>query len=324
MEKKFDTLALGLPDLQNFVNVYTAGIGAFFTILVSIEVGLRLAEWWETRASANPRPLFPKNGLVNFQSFALILVTTSTFGGLVTISLGFIAYNYSAWRVPLTWWTVPLYFLAGEFFHYFYHRLMHEVRLFWGDHSTHHSSTEFDYFTNWRQHLLQFIPKAITMPVLCLFGLHPLLVTLFGAGIVFQLFCHTARFGTWGWWDRIFMSPSNHGIHHSRNPVYMDRNYGGFTVIWDRLLGSHAAFAGERMVYGVTHAPNSTNLIVVLVNEYVYLWRDFFGAPKWKAKLQVLFGRPGETFEAPVAVKQPVSLAPANSNIPDAIAIPAE
>lgn len=323
MEKVIDTRALGLPDLQDFVNVYTAGIGAFFTILVSIEVGLRLAEWWETRGTVNPRPLFPKNGLVNFQSFALILVTTSTFGQAVTIGLGFVAYSYSHWRIPLSWWTVPMYFLAGEFFHYFYHRLMHEIRLFWADHATHHSSTEFDYFTNWRQHLLQFIPKAITMPVLCLLGFHPLLVTLFGAGIVFQLFCHTARFGTWGWWDHIFMSPSNHGIHHSRNPVYMDRNYGGFTVIWDRLLGSHAAFAGERMVYGITHAPNSTNLIVVLVSEYIYLWRDFFAAPTWAQKLNVLFGRPGETFEAPLGAKHAVADRP-SAAMPSPIAVAAE
>ena len=307
MEKISDTSHLGLPELQALWNTYSTGIAGFFTILVSIEVGLRLAEWWETRKTAAPRPLFPKNGLVNFQSFALILVTTSGFGQAVTIGLGFVAYHYSAWRIPLNWWTVPLYFLAGEFFHYFYHRLMHEVRLFWADHSTHHSSTEFDYFTNWRQHLLQFIPKAMTMPLLCLLGFHPLLVTLFGSFIVFQLFCHTARFGTWGWWDLIFMSPTNHGIHHSRNAVYMDRNYGGFTIIWDRLLGSHAAFDGERMVYGVTHAPNSTNLIVVLTNEYVYLWRDFFAAPTWREKLIVLFGRPGETFEAPVGAAVAVS-----------------
>jgi hypothetical protein len=77
------------------------------------------------------------------------------------------------------------------------------------------------------------------------------------------------------------------------------------------------------MVYGVTHAPNSTNLIIVLVNEYIYLWRDFFTAPGWKTKLQVLFGRPGETFEAPVKAKQPVADRE-TTVMPAPLAIPAE
>jgi sterol desaturase/sphingolipid hydroxylase (fatty acid hydroxylase superfamily) len=290
-------------DLQAMWGVYSVGIVAFFTILPAIEVGLRLPEWWASRGTANPRKLFPENGVVNLLLNLSYTLTTAAFGAALAVTVGFIAYNFSGWRIPLNWWTVPLYFLAGEFYHYFYHRLMHEVRFFWADHATHHSATEFDYSTNWRQHLFQWMPKVATIPFLTLLGFHPAGVLLFGAFISFQLFCHTSRFGTWGWWDTTFMSPSNHGIHHSRNPVYMDRNYGGFTVIWDRLLGTHASFEGERMVYGITKPVNSTNFVTVLVQEYVHMWRDFFAAPSWKLKIQVLLGRPGETFEAPAKPK---------------------
>ena len=305
--ERYDASVLGMLDLQATWAIYSVGIVAFFTILPAIEVGLRLPEWWASRGTDAPRALFPQNGIANFLLSTAYMATTAGLGGALTLGLGFFAYHFSGWRIPLNWWTVPMYFLAGEFFHYFYHRLMHEIRLFWADHATHHSATEFDYSTNWRQHLFQWVPKMVTMPFLTLLGFHPAGVMLFGAFISFQLFCHTSRFGTWGWWDTTFMSPSNHGIHHSRNPVYMDRNYGGFTVIWDRLLGTHASFEGERMIYGITHAPNSTNFITLLINEYIYLWRDFFAAPTWAEKIKVLFGRPGETFEAPARVKMPLA-----------------
>jgi sterol desaturase/sphingolipid hydroxylase (fatty acid hydroxylase superfamily) len=300
-----DTSGLGLPQFQNMWQLWMAGMGSFYMVVISIEVGLRFSEWYATRGTPNARRLFPENGIVNFLTRWGYDLTLALPGTIAMFGLSMLAYNASGWKIPLNWWTVPAYFLAGEFIHYFYHRLMHEVRLFWADHSVHHSATEFDYTTSLRFHLFEWIPKMITMPLLALLGFHPLLTALFGIFVAFQLFCHTARFGTWGSWDKFGMSPTNHGIHHSRNPVYMDRNYGGGTVLWDRIFGTYASYDGERMVYGITHEVKSTNLMVVYFNEYVYLWRDFFAAPDWKTKLQVLFGRPGETFEAPA---QPASV----------------
>jgi sterol desaturase/sphingolipid hydroxylase (fatty acid hydroxylase superfamily) len=140
--------------------------------------------------------------------------------------------------------------------------------------------------------VLCYVPVAML-------GFHPVLLMLFSFGAAIQIVCHTTRFGRWGWWDHIFMSPTNHGVHHSRNPMYIDTNYGGGTVLWDRLFGTWKLLDREPMVFGVTHAVNSTNLIKVYFWEYAFLWRDLKAAPTWRARLDVLFGRPGYTFEAP-------------------------
>jgi sterol desaturase/sphingolipid hydroxylase (fatty acid hydroxylase superfamily) len=163
----------------------------------------------------------------------------------------------------------------------------------------HHSSEEFDFTTFQRFHLFEWVPKVIVMLPLAMMGFHPLVLFLFTSLAGIQLISHTARFGRWGWWDKWFVSPTIHGVHHARNPIYMDRNLGGALNLWDHVFGTYQNATDERMVYGITHSPKSNNIFKVLFWEYTFLIRDFAHAPTLKDKIIVLFGRPGETFEAP-------------------------
>jgi len=290
---------LGMIEVQQAINTWMTGIIVFVVVLMAAELLLRTAEWWVSRNTDNPRSLLPDNAIVNMLTTSVYHSTFWLLGQGAIIGLMFIGYNHSHWRIPFTWWSIPLYFLAGEFISYYFHRMMHEMRLFWADHSVHHSATEYDFTTAQRFHIFEWVPKVIAHLPLAMMGFHPILLVVFGQGAAIQLICHTARFGRWGWWDRYFVSPTIHAVHHARNPIYMDKNLGGGTNVWDRVFGTFQMATDEKFLFGITHTVNSTNLLKVLFFEYTFLWRDLVHAPTLKDKVIVLFGRPGETYEAP-------------------------
>jgi sterol desaturase/sphingolipid hydroxylase (fatty acid hydroxylase superfamily) len=316
----FDKLineSVGLPQVQHLLKDWSGGIIVFVTLLLATELLLRIFEWWTAKREGRERDLLPRDALANLLTTSIYnLSFLRAFGTGIMILGAFWVYNHSNWRIPLTWWTLPAYVLAAEFWSYFFHRMMHEMRLFWADHSVHHSSEEFDFTTAQRFHLFEWVPKVIVFIPLAAIGFHPGVLFLFTILAGIQLICHTARFGRWGWWDTYFVSPTIHGVHHARNPIYMDRNLGGALNVWDHVFGTYQNATEERLVYGITHTLRqpvrfkvpvlgftmtlgSNNPIRVLFWEYSFLARDFWHAPTLKDKFIVLFGRPGETFEAP-------------------------
>jgi sterol desaturase/sphingolipid hydroxylase (fatty acid hydroxylase superfamily) len=318
----FDKLideSVGLPEVQHLLQDWSGGIILFVSLLLAVELALRTAEWWTAKKEGRQRDLLPKDAITNLLTTSIYNLTLRTFGAGAMLGLAFLAYQHSHWRIPLTWWTLPAYVLAAEFWSYFFHRMMHEMRLFWADHSVHHSSEEFDFTTAQRFHLFEWVPKVIVYVPLAMVGFHPGVLFLFTILAGIQLIAHTARFGRWGWWDIYFVSPTIHGVHHARNPIYMDRNLGGALNIWDHVFGTYQNATDEKLIYGITHAPKSNNPFKVLFWEYGFLARDFWYAPTLKDKLIVLFGRPGETFEAP---PKAATAKPAAAEMP-ADAIPA-
>jgi len=298
----FDKLlneSIGLPEVQHLLVDWSGGIVVFVAVLLAAELMLRTFEWWTAKKEGRERDLLPKDAIVNLLTTSIYNLTLRAFGAGAMLGLAFLAYNHSHWRIPLNWWTLPAYVLAAEFWSYFFHRLMHEMRIFWADHSVHHSSEEFDFTTAQRFHLLEWVPKVIVYVPLAMLGFHPGVLFLFTILAGIQLICHTARFGRWGWWDYLFVSPTIHGVHHARNPIYMDRNLGGALNFWDHVFGTYQCATEEKFIYGITHAPKSNNVFKVLFWEYTFLARDFWHAPTLKDKVIVLFGRPGETFEVP-------------------------
>lgn len=210
-------------------------------------------------------------------------------------------YELSPLRVPVTLWTLPVYFLVGEFAYYWYHRLGHTVRLFWADHSVHHSAQTFDYTVNLRFVPFQFLYRILIWTPIVMLGFHPLILVLFAiTAPSWQTFCHTTRLGRFSpWFEWLFVTPCNHGVHHASNPLYIDRNYGGLLMIWDHVFGTYQRMEDhEPPIFGITRPLATNNPLKVLGHEFVPLYRDFVAAPGWRMKLHVLFGAPGTTFEA--------------------------
>lgn len=288
--------AIGEPEVKEFLKFWAQGTAAILSILIAAEILLRVLGWWEHRKDENPRPLVPHDAPANFVLFMHAILIDGIFGNALILAALYAGQSLTSWHIPFNIYTIPLYFLAGEFWHYIYHRMSHEVRVMWADHSIHHSQREYEFFTSWRLPPGTFLYKALCIIPMGLLGFSPIPFMLLSKGISFQTFIHTRRIGSMGWFDRWFCSPVNHSIHHACNPQYMDKNYGGMTMIFDRLLGTFILPTEEKIKFGITKDVNSHNPFKIWSFEFKYLLRDLWFAPGAKAKLGVLFGKPGETY----------------------------
>ena len=185
-------------------------------------------------------------------------------------------YQHRLFDIPVNGWTILPIFVGVEFCYYWFHRTSHRVRWFWTAHVVHHSSEKMNMTTAMRQSLLYSITGwwLFFMP-LVLLGVHPAVVFfLYAVDLSYQFFIHTESVGKLHRWiEYWFDTPSNHRVHHGRNPQYIDRNYGGVLIIFDRLFGTYAE-EQEKVDYGIVNQVHSHNLITLNFHEFVAMWRD--------------------------------------------------
>lgn len=191
---------------------------------------------------------------------------------------------------PLTW--VALFF-ADEIAYYWYHRTHHTVRVFWASHVVHHSSEFYNLSTALRQPWTPFSSLPYWLP-LALAGFPPWMILLQqSVSLVYQFFIHTERVATlWRPLEFVFNTPSHHRVHHGSNDRYLDKNYGGILILWDRLFGTFEP-EGERVRYGLTKNIETFNPARVATHEWASIWRDLRGAPSWRTRGGYLFRGPG-------------------------------
>jgi len=211
------------------------------------------------------------------------------------VYLGFVVVseNWVTWSFPLTWWTIILGVLAADFVYYWEHRIAHEVRLFWTQHAVHHSSRHMNTTVAIRFGPLEgAISAALHFPLI-LIGF-PAEIVFFGIVFVlaYQVWIHTELIGKLGMLDAILNTPANHRVHHACDEKYIDKNYGGILIIWDRIFGTYQP-EEEPPSYGLKRDFDSVNPIVVWFSELPQLFRDVSRARSTKERLQYLFGRPG-------------------------------
>lgn len=193
---------------------------------------------------------------------------------------------------PMAW---ILAFFMYDFFYYWMHRAGHEVNILWGAHSVHHSSEYFNMSTAMRQSATTVFYNWIFYLPMAVVGIpwFVFVVTSF-ASLFYQFWVHTELIPKMGWFDRVFISPSNHRVHHGQNGYCIDKNYGATLILWDRLFGTYAEEQDdEPVIYGIRSPVESWNPI--WANLYIFhkigsLVRQTEG---WKNKLMRLFGPPG-------------------------------
>ncbi|HTJ63973.1 MAG TPA: sterol desaturase family protein [Alphaproteobacteria bacterium] len=289
--------AIGEREVGTYISYWMQGTAAILSILLAAEILLSVAAWWTYRKTDTPRALVSPDAPANFVLFVQSIIIDVFIGNAAILGALVLGSRLTHWHIPFNIYTIPLYFLAAEFWHYIYHRLGHESRLFWADHSIHHSSRKYEFFTSWRLTPFTWAYKAITAIPLAMLGFGPVAFLLMAKGISFQTFIHTNRIGRMGWFDTVFCSPTNHGLHHACNPQYIDKNYGGMTVLWDRLLGTFMLPNEEPIKFGITKELGTYDPFKIVAFEFKYLLVDLWHAPGLKAKMVVLFGKPGETYE---------------------------
>ena len=218
------------------------------------------------------------------------------FGALV-VGVGVWLYQFRVLDIPVTWWSIGIAFIAEDFAYYWFHRTAHRIRWFWASHVVHHSSQHYNLSTALRQTWTgQFsLSFAFRLP-LFLIGFDPRLI-LFCAGLnlVYQFFIHTETVrrlpGPIEW---LFNTPSHHRAHHGTNPRYLDRNFGGVFIVWDRLFGTFEAERDDEPArYGIIRNLASFNPVWVATHEWVAIGRDLIRAPDWRTRWRAVAGPPG-------------------------------
>jgi sterol desaturase/sphingolipid hydroxylase (fatty acid hydroxylase superfamily) len=238
---------------------------------------------------------YDRRDALTSMSMGVVSVVTMTLWKVLALVLYAAVFVWAApWRLPLdAWWTWALAILGVDFFFYWAHRVAHRVRLVWATHQAHHSSEYFNFATALRQKWNNSAEIVAWLP-LPLLGVPPALVFFgFSVSLVYQFFVHTERVDRlWRPVELVLNTPSHHRVHHGSDPEYLDRNYGGILIVWDRLFGS---FQPElhRPTYGLTARVATHRLIRLQTHEYAAIVRDVRQAPRLRDRLGYVFGPPG-------------------------------
>jgi len=210
--------------------------------------------------------------------------------GVRTNIMGYAAFGF-AWYIWLA-----CQFL-DDFAYYWFHRANHEVRVFWAAHIVHHSSDNFNLGTGIRNGWFTILYKPLFYMWIPALGFHPsMLIVCMGIEALWQLQLHTKYVPKLGFLENFMNLHTQHQVHHAQNIKYLDKNHGGFLNIFDRMFGTYKELdedGEEEISYGVIHAPNSYNPLVIVSHEYIDIWKDVKKAKNLKEVFMYIFGPPG-------------------------------
>ncbi len=205
-----------------------------------------------------------------------------------------LVYQFRLFEIPLSaWWGWPLLFLADDLCYYAFHRAHHRVRLLWCTHSNHHSSERFNLAVALRQPWTEALTAYWFWLPLPLLGFHPLAVILMQSiSLIYQFFVHTEALRRLGPLEWLLNTPSHHRVHHGSNPQYLDKNYGGILIVWDRLFGSFEPEV-EEVRYGLTKNLATFNPLRIAFHEWAAMLRDWRRAPDLRTAWNAAARPPG-------------------------------
>ena len=268
------------------------------SLAIPLFVLLVLAEMAIARRHARHR-YEPRDTLTS-----LMLGFGSTIAGLLTgglvIALALTLQPYALLDIGWAWWAWPLCFVLDDLAYYWFHRTAHRVRWFWASHVIHHSSQHYNLSTALRQTWTGFISLGFIFRLpLFLIGFEPAMVFFCaGLNLIYQFWIHTEAIGRMPrWFEGVMNTPSHHRVHHGTNPRYLDANYAGVFIIWDRMFGSFTPELDEEPVrYGLVRQLGSFNILWAATHEWIGIAKDVWHAP-WSAKLGYIVMPPGWTHD---------------------------
>ena len=216
-------------------------------------------------------------------------VAVNTLTGAIALWMMMLVWPYRLLELPITWWSFIAVFVLYDFVYYWKHRFAHRMRWFWAEHITHHSSTHYNLTTALRQPWFGPFTGLIVLGwPMVLLGFHPAFIFFAGGiNLVYQFWIHTEAIDRMPrWFEAVMNTPSHHRVHHATNPRYLDRNYAGVFIIWDKIFGSfEAEDRAEPCTYGIVKPVGSYNPVVVAYHGMAGLladcWRDGLRPITW-------------------------------------------
>ena len=217
----------------------------------------------------------------------------------VILNLGFNAFlftlaatTFNLKLLPLdSWVTWVIAFLMYDLTYYIQHRLHHEIKILWATHVVHHHGEEYNLATALRQTSTGFLWKWMFYVPMMVVGIPAeVFATVGGINLLYQYWVHTEHIPKLGWMEKIFITPSNHRVHHAKNPEYIDANYGGVFIIWDRIFGTYIEEKDDiKPVYGTVKALNSWNPVWANFQVFYNMFLDSMRTKKLSDKFKVWY-----------------------------------
>ncbi len=263
------------------VNVYV-----YLTPLALIFIGLEVFFSWYYRKGYISFP----EAIANFGTALGNQTMNVLVAAGVYVVYGYLWEHYRIFTIDLNLWTFILLLLGVDFVFYWVHRWGHAINIMWAAHSPHHSAEEMNFFVAVRASVTQRLTSFLFFWVLTIIGFHPAHIYMMAGIHLFIAFLHHTEFipKLWRPIELIFTTPSHHRVHHGVNFKYLDKNFGEFLIIWDRIFGSFEE-EKEKVVYGIYDHPKSWNPISINFHFYLVLWRLAVAAPFWWDKIRIWF-----------------------------------
>ena len=232
---------------------------------------------------------------------SLFMGSLRTANKLIIISIGgyvfyLIETHNSLWRMdgnsPLVW---IFAFVVYDFFYYWFHRMSHERQIFWASHVAHHQSEDYNLSTALRQTGTgAFVTWIFYIPVFLIGVPSYVFVSVASINLIYQFWVHSEHIPKLGWYEKFFVTASNHRVHHAQNENYIDKNYGGVFIIWDRMFGTYQEEDDAvTPIYGIRSKIDTFNPIWANLHIYVKMFKDIWYAQSLKEKFFVPFARTG-------------------------------
>ncbi|HSZ72185.1 MAG TPA: sterol desaturase family protein, partial [Cytophagaceae bacterium] len=238
----------------------------------------------------------------------------------VAIFIGIFDYVYLHWRI----FTIPnnvyawiVLVLLTDLVWYWYHRLGHEINLFWSAHIVHHQSEEYNLTVSARITMFQALIRNIFWCIIPLLGFQTkMVVTMLLVHGLYSFFTHTRVIGKLGFIEKILVTPSHHRVHHGSNEGYLDKNYSDMFIFWDKLFGTYAEET-EEVKYGLTAPLKSNSFLWQHFHYIVELLVHTSNTKGFKNKLKVLFGKPDKIpYHVRVSIERALLVQRATQKIP--------
>ena len=264
----------------------------FFLLFVLLEVA---ALRWLDHDQALPPIGYERRDArtsISMGAISVFFMTVFKVGSFFVFTAAFV--YLAPWELPVdTWWYWVALILAQDLCYYWHHRFSHRVRIGWAGHQAHHSSEYMNFSTALRQKWNPWFELVFWMP-LPLLGFEPwTLYVAWSVNLIYQFFIHTELVHKlWRPVELVFNTPSHHRVHHGSDPEYLDKNYGGILIVWDRLFGTFVE-ERQRPTYGLTKPVRTYHLLKLEYAFYGDIARDVRGARTWRERLGYVFGPPG-------------------------------
>lgn len=266
-------------------------VSPVFLLLIAVEFAVGVARGRNT---------YRLNDAISSIGLGMLSQVSGVFGQLLRLGIYTLVYQAvnenpdgrAFWTSPAGW---LLALLLYDFFYYWNHRFGHEVAVFWAAHVVHHQSQDYNLSTALRQPSTYALLGWVFYLPMALLGVPPLVFVVVGLiDLLYQYWIHTEQIGRLGWFDRVFASPSNHRVHHAVNDRYLDKNYGGILILWDRLFGTFTEEdPAEPCIYGTRSPLNSWDPLWANAEVYAGLAKESWHTRGWADKLRVWLKPPG-------------------------------